>query len=127
MVCLHMRNPPSKSRRRSCPPSANRPSEDRPAPQPPRPWKRRDWLVAAALGIVGWVSNTSSNVVGNWLTRRQQRPPAVPIQAGARHQATGGGEPRTVDVAFHATAGSPTFSATLTVVRPKDNRRVFRA
>ena len=32
-----------------------------------------------------------------------------------------------VDASFHVTAGSPTFSATLTVDRRKDNRRVFRA
>ena len=78
----------------------------------------------------GAINGVFAVIAGVLVVRFTQEPPPSPsvsIQGGGRHQATGGGEPRTVDVAFHATAGSPTFSATLTVVRPKDNRRVFRA
>ena len=95
-----------------------------------RQWmSRREFLKVAMAGAVGGVASSITdgiltNIATTWFTTRQRQDRDVSMQGGTGHGTQRGGEPRTVNMSAHVSAGFPRVSATVVVQRrrPDGNR-----
>ena len=75
-------------------------------------------MAGAGGGVASSITDGILTSIATWFTPRQRE---VNIQGGTRHDIRGRGEPRTVNVSFHARAGSPRVSVSAVAQRQRDD------